>query len=525
MGQRSDYGKGSQVLSEYSGNEVGKRRHVNDEKEQNSIGLDHTVYRYLCPLRKIGSIIGIGGDIAKQLRALTNARIRISETIPGCDERVITIYSTSDETNSYGNERISPAQDALFKVHDRVVAEEAPLNGPFDEPQQVTVRLLVPSDQIGCVIGKGGQIVQNIRNETHAQIRILGSEHLPPCALSSDELIQINGEATVVKKALYEVAFRLHENPSRSQQSLLSTPSIYRSGIAFSNPHVGGRPVGATSLMGPYGNYKNNGRDWSFMMKEFTLRLVCPTENLGAVIGKSGAIVKQIRQESGACIIVDSSGADEDECIISVSAKELFEAPSRTIDAVMRLQPRCSGKMERDSGDSVIITRLLVSSSRIGCIIGKGGAIIKEMRSTSRANIRIFSDENVPKVASEDDEMVQITGDAHAAKNALLQVMQRLRTNVFENDGNASAFPIPAQSLATSTETFGQKYGTPDNRTRNPGYSTYSGGYSSKTLPSTGNYGNYDDSQVVSESAYGAYAVYSAGRSTGSRVCSNKLFD
>lgn len=191
MGQRSDYGKPSHIISDYSGNEGGKRRNANDEKEQNSIGLDHTVYRYLCPLRKIGSIIGIGGDIAKQLRAQTNARIRISETIPGCDERVVTIYSTSDETNSYGNEHICPAQDALFRVHDKVVAEELPVNGPFEEPLQVTVRLLVPSDQIGCVIGKGGQIIQNIRNETHAQIRILGSEHLPPCALSSDELIQV----------------------------------------------------------------------------------------------------------------------------------------------------------------------------------------------------------------------------------------------------------------------------------------------------------------------------------------------
>ncbi|KAK6139389.1 hypothetical protein DH2020_026897 [Rehmannia glutinosa] len=506
MGQRSDYGKGSHVPSEISGNEGVKRRNLSDEKEQNSIGIDDTVYRYLCPLRKIGSIIGIGGDIAKQLRAQTHARIRISETIPGCDERVVTIYSTSEETNSYGNEHVCPAQDALFKVHDKVVAEESPVNGPFEEPMQVTVRLLVPSDQIGCVIGKGGQIIQNIRNETHAQIRILGSEHLPPCALSSDELVQINGEATVVKSALYQVAFRLHDNPSRSQQSLLSLPSIYRSGFALSNPHLGGPPVGVTSLMGPYGNYKNDGRDWSSITKEFALRLVCPTENLGAVIGKGGATIKQIRHESGAFIVVDSSGADGDDCIISVSAKEMLEAPSRTIDAIMRLQPRCSEKMERDSGDPVIMTRLLVSSSKVGCIIGKGGAIIKEMRSTSRANIRIFSDENVPKVASDDDEMVQITGDMNAAKNALLQVMQRLRANVFENDGSSS------------TDAYdGQKYVHRDNRTRNPGYSNYSGGHTSKTLPPTQSYGSYDESQIGS--GYGAYAVYSAGHSTGARFC------
>ena len=74
----------------------------------------------------------------------------------------------------------------------------------------------------------------------------------------------------------------------------------------------------------------------------------------------------------------------------------------------MRLQPRCSQKSEKESGDSVITTRLLVPGSRIGCLIGKGGAIITEMRNATRASIRILSKENLPKVALEDEEMVQV---------------------------------------------------------------------------------------------------------------------
>lgn len=74
----------------------------------------------------------------------------------------------------------------------------------------------------------------------------------------------------------------------------------------------------------------------------------------------------------------------------------------------MRLQPRCSEKNDKESDDPIITTRLLVPSSRIGCLIGKGGAIINEMRSATRASIRILSEENLPKVASEDDEMVQV---------------------------------------------------------------------------------------------------------------------
>ncbi|RVW52117.1 hypothetical protein CK203_095083 [Vitis vinifera] len=72
-------------------------------------------------------------------------------------------------------------------------------------------------NQIGCVIGKGGQIIQSIRSESGAQIRILKDDHLPSCSLSSNELIQISREPFIVRKILYQIASRLHDNPSRSQ--------------------------------------------------------------------------------------------------------------------------------------------------------------------------------------------------------------------------------------------------------------------------------------------------------------------
>lgn len=185
-----------------------KRRYRGgDDRDSHShshaIDRDDTVFRYLCPVRKIGSVIGRGGDIVKQLRMETRAKIKIGEAIPGCDERVITIYSASDETNNDdgGEKALSPAQDALFRIHDRVAADEdAPLRSGGEDgsdsegeqqQQQVTAKLLVPSDQIGCVLGRGGQIVQNIRSETGAQIRIIKDRNMPLCALSSDELVQV----------------------------------------------------------------------------------------------------------------------------------------------------------------------------------------------------------------------------------------------------------------------------------------------------------------------------------------------
>ena len=108
---------------------------------------------------------------------------------------MVTIYNFSDETNAFDDSYtfVSPTQDALFRVHDKVVSEKVH-SEDFEEASQVTVQLLVTSDQIGCVIGKGGQIIQNIYSESGAQIYILKNDHLLSCALSFDEFVQISGE-------------------------------------------------------------------------------------------------------------------------------------------------------------------------------------------------------------------------------------------------------------------------------------------------------------------------------------------
>ncbi|GLT56514.1 hypothetical protein SLA2020_295500 [Shorea laevis] len=524
-GQRNSHGKRAHSHSDYSENGGNKRRTSGDDREPFVINSEDTVYRYLCPARKIGSIIGRGGDIVKQLRADTKSKIRIGETVPGSEERVVTIYSSNEATNGLedGETFVSAAQDALFKVHDRVIAEDLHVDED-SEGQQVTARLLVPSDQIGCVIGKGGQIVQNIRGDTGAQIRILKDEHLPLCALRTDELVQISGEAAVVKKALSLIANRLHENPSRTQHLLTSAiSSVYPSGGALLGSAGRGPIVGIAPLVGPYGGYKSDTGDWSRSLysaprdemssKDFSLRLVCPTANIGGVIGKGGAIINQIRQDSKAVIKVDSNTTEGDDCLITISAKEFFEDTySPTVEAAVRLQPRCSEKVERDSGITSFTTRLLVPTSRIGCLIGKGGAIITEIRRITKANIRILSKEDLPKIASEDDEMVQIAGDLDIAKDALIQVMSRLRANLFDREGAVSALvpvlpylPVPAEGAD------GLGYESRDSKRHGRGHS-YSGSYGSSDLPASDNYGNYGGQIGGSGGAYGAYGSYSSGR-------------
>ena len=60
------------------------------------------------------------------------------------------------------------------------------------------------------------------------------------------------------------------------------------------------------------------------------------------------------------------------------------------------------------SEKGTITTRLLVPSSKVGCILGQGGHVINEMRRRTQADIRVYSKDDKLKCASEDEELVQV---------------------------------------------------------------------------------------------------------------------
>lgn len=178
---------------------------IREELSENSHSSD-TVYRIICQSKKIGSVIGKGGNIVKALREETQAKITVSDSVPGSDERVITISSPSDKQakrhSAYDGRQVErdydvleprcAAQDALLKVHDRIVEED--LGGAQKSHGSETVasaRLLVSNHMVGCLLGRKGDVIQRLRSETGANIRVLPADHLPACAMSNDELVQV----------------------------------------------------------------------------------------------------------------------------------------------------------------------------------------------------------------------------------------------------------------------------------------------------------------------------------------------
>lgn len=91
--------------------------------------------------------------------------------------------------------------------------------------------------------------------------------------------------------------------------------------------------------------------------------------------------------------------------IVGILFQGLWNPRSQTIDAILLLQNKTSEFSEKGT----ITTRLLVPSSKVGCILGQGGHVINEMRRRTQADIRVYSKDDKPKCASEDEELVQVT--------------------------------------------------------------------------------------------------------------------
>ncbi|TYH44319.1 hypothetical protein ES332_D11G185900v1 [Gossypium tomentosum] len=483
---------------------------VNSSPEQFSGNLNpgDTVYRILCPSRKIGGVIGKGGNIVKALRQETRAKITVGDSVLGCDERVVVIYSSpskvkehnSDEDYGGDNEKEVPmepccaAQDALLKVHDRIVEEDL-FGGIVSDDDNgnavVTARLLVPNNMVGCLLGRGGDVIQRLRSGTGATIRVLPADDLPACAVATDELVQISGKRDVTKRALYEVSTLLHQNPRKDKPPLSfsvphSSQNFPPSALPPSNsmwshrnfsPHdsppmpwmsahrnrLSGIGPGSFSSIPPAGGAEASA--------EFSMKILCPAGKIGGVIGKGGFNVKQLQQETGAGIHVEDAATESDERVICVSGIEALGNPrSHTIDAILQLQNKTSESSEKGT----ITTRLLVPSSKVGCILGQGGHV-NEMRRRTQADIRVCSKDDKPKCAYEDEELVQISGNFGVTKDALAEIASRLRVRTLR-DVNAGAEPASVGSVRVSGPARNMPDGPPPAATIGPGYS---GGFES----------------------------------------------
>lgn len=464
-----------------------QKRRINEKDEKGNE--ESVVYRILCPDGVIGSVIGKSGKVINSIRQETRARVKVVDPFPGAKDRVITIYShvkdkedveVDDEFND--KEPLCAAQDALLKVHAAIANAVAnATDNDKKQKEKEECQILVPSSQSANIIGKAGATIKRLRSKTRTSIKVTpkdASEPTHSCAMEFDNFVLISGESEAVKKALFAISAIMYKFSPREDIPLETTvpeapPSIiipsdvpiYPPGGLYPNadPILPSRSVpsilGAARVPDLQG-YADTGNTWpvystglslvsglvgASQSEELVIRVLCPFNKIGRVIGKGGGTIKSIRQASGAQIDVDDTKDNRDECVITVTATESpDDIKSMAVEAVLLLQTKIN-----DEDDDTITIRLLVSSKVIGCIIGKSGSIINEIRKRTKADVRISKGDK-PKCADANDELVEVVGEVGSVRDALVQIILRLRDDALKDRDGSRNPPVGADHIYSS---------------------------------------------------------------------------
>jgi poly(rC)-binding protein 2/3/4 len=468
-------GKRSRHRRDYDGDSKNQKRRTDRDRDRDRDrdekgGDDELiVYRILCPDGFIGSVIGKSGKVINSIRQETKARVKVVDPFPGAKDRVITIYcyvKDKEDVEIDGEfddgEPLCPAQDALIKVHN-AIAEAIDSFGDSDKKwkDKEECKILVPSSQSANIIGKSGSTIKRLRSKTRATIKVNPKDATDPthsCAMEFDNFLVITGDPEAVKKALFAISAIMYKFAPKEEIPLdTNVPEalpniIIPSDAPYFPPgglYPGLDPRSVPSMLGAAGipefpGYSDTGSAWPVYSSalpvvsgyggtsrsgELVVRILCPSNTIGRVIGKGGSSIKNVRQASGACVDVDDTKANRGECIITVTSTESTDdLKSVAVEAVLLLQ----GKINDDEDDDTVSIRLLVPSKVIGCIIGKSGSIINEIRKRTKADIHISKGEK-PKCADANDELVEVVGKVGSVRDALVQIVLRLRDDVLKD--------------------------------------------------------------------------------------------
>ncbi|GLT46911.1 hypothetical protein SLA2020_206380 [Shorea laevis] len=430
-------------------------------------------FRIVCHASLVGGVIGRSGSVVAQLRRETSSQIHFEEEVRGSDHRVILIIgsgsvdrmirlSESEECD------VSCAQEAMIRVFERLWEVEVERDGARAGAsagvacgrvgEEAYCGLLANTTQIGPVVGKGGKSVTKMREVSGAKIRIMTA---PSCARNDDELIQITGRTLAVKKALVAVSRCLQDCPPLDRDpvpsSRLTAPVVAEKASyeTFPDPHAEFFPH-LSSMLPPLsinsGSSASNAcfpsmnidgdptLDKNGTWKEVVFRLLCSNAAAGAVIGKKGAIVRALQNQSGAAITFAAPVVRSGERVVTISAFENLESwYSPAQNAVILVFARSiesdieKGLSSGLSKGTSVTARLLVTSDMVSCLNGNGGQVLSEIIEVTGADVQILEEDlvldSVPRSV-----VVQITGEYKSVQDALFHVIGKLRDNLLPLD-------------------------------------------------------------------------------------------
>ncbi|CAH0702985.1 unnamed protein product [Spodoptera exigua] len=343
--------------------------------------------------KEVGSIIGKKGEIVKRFREESGAKINISDG--SCPERIVTVTGNTS---------------AIFKAFTLICKKFEEWCSQFNEGggggsrAPITLRLIVPASQCGSLIGKGGSKIKEIRDVTGANIQV-ASEMLPN---STERAVTISGTCDAITQCIYHICCVMLESPPKGA----TIPYRPKPNVAGPVILAGGQ---AYTIQG---NYAVPAQDMGGLAKS-------PLAGLAALgLGGLGP--------------ANAAG-------LNPAGKQ-----SLTLAALAGSQLRTSNQSRNQPATNQQSHEMTVPNELIGCIIGKGGTKIAEIRQISGAMIRISNCEE--REGGSTDRTITISGnpDSVALAQYLINMSVELQKANLEGSGTSgsgtSTSPSPLAS-------------------------------------------------------------------------------
>ncbi|XP_042877939.1 poly(rC)-binding protein 3-like isoform X3 [Penaeus indicus] len=311
--------------------------------------------RLLMQGKEVGSIIGKKGEIVKRFREESGAKINISDG--SCPERIVTVTGNTDSIFTAFKLICAKFEEFLGQMYQN---NGSAGGGGGQQRPPITLRLIVPASQCGSLIGKGGSKIKEIREVTGASIQV-ASEMLPN---STERAVTVSGTSEAITQCIYNICCVMLESPPKGA----TIP--YRP-----KPQVAGGPVilAGGQAYTIQGNY------------------AVPSAPDMSKLGNSPL--------AGLLGLGNLAGANP------------VNPTGNTADALAAL----AGSQLRTpagSGPGSQTHEMTVPNELIGCIIGKGGTKIAEIRQITGAMITISKYDDGSEDASKQDRTITIKGNA-----------------------------------------------------------------------------------------------------------------
>ena len=278
--------------------------------------------KLLVPERLAGVIIGKGGAGIVELESHTGCNVRLSANrvyFPGTSERVMVI--TGPDIGSI--ERIIPI------IVSRLNAQTSHDPSPVVEAGTIMlIRLILTNTACSCLIGKGGEAIKSLCQQTGAMIRASDRIDHPP---SQERIVEIKGSFDSVVAAVRDIVFEKIPADMAFKESamILNYPQLNSGGAesAYYYPQAAasGVPQTAAALAAAAGaagaaqavSMRNSigGQmpvGLSAMVDQYpiTIKFSVPSHAVGAIIGKNGETRTRIVHTTGANMVVSDRTAD-----------------------------------------------------------------------------------------------------------------------------------------------------------------------------------------------------------------------